>query len=175
MIKPCLISRGPSTRPPCRICNFLPCLCFRNTQSHQYHLFVYRCCGVIMWEHVDAQAEVCNSGVSGDVQPAFVLENCFLFTRCKYSLTALQKSLHLPLHFLSRCVLVLYGGAHKGKGEACECNRLSQITQQLPKRCGRSHRARALNHSVSDKDQHCMLWAHFLTYSDFHCAISSLG
>lgn len=133
------------------------------------------CCGVITWEHVDAQAEVCNYGVSGDVQPVFVLENCFLFTRCKNSLTALQKSLHLLLHFLSRCVLVLCGGAHKGKGEACECNRLSQITQQLPKRCGRSHRARALNHSVSDKDQHCALWVRFLTYSDFHCAISSLG
>lgn len=48
------------------------------------------CRRVIAWAHVDAQAEFCNSGVSGDVQLVFVLENCFLFICCKYSITPLQ-------------------------------------------------------------------------------------
>lgn len=62
---------------------------------------------------------------------------------------------------------MFYGGAHKRKGEACECSRLSWIRQQLLKRCGRSHRARALNHSASDKGQHCVLQVCFLVCGYF--------
>ena len=59
------------------------------------------CCRIITWPHIDAQAEVRNSRVSGDVQLVFVLENRFLFIHCKYSLTPLQNQ------FTSCCISCL--------------------------------------------------------------------
>lgn len=132
------------------------------------HLHWHR---VITWAHVDAQAEVCSSGVSGDVQLTFVLENCFLFIRCKYSLTPLQNQ--FTSCFIS-CLSV------------CWC-RTEELTREKEKPVNATGCCESHSNYLRDAADHTrhVLWitqfltrantACFLTYGYFQHVILSLG
>lgn len=138
------------------------------------HLLAHSAFTGALWSRacVHAQAEGCNSGVTEDAQRVFTLENRFPVILCKQC-HASTKSVHFLLHFCSFCMPALCRGAHEGKGKVCDCNKLSPITQQWPKSCGRSHGACALHHSVSDKGQQCSLQTCFPTYVYFHHVIGA--
>ena len=91
MIKLCLISHGPGAGPCTEYAiSFLTCA--SATCSATSNTCLHAAPALALHGHTQTakQRFVTNSGVSGDVQLAFVLENCFLFIRCKYSLTPLQ-------------------------------------------------------------------------------------
>lgn len=88
----CLISHGPGAGPCTEyVISFLSRASeIQSPTDNTCFAYSTFAGAAITWPHGDAQAEVCNLGASGDAQLALVLENCFLFICCKYSLTPLQ-------------------------------------------------------------------------------------